>query len=180
MYEFGIKYKLDLIACNYTENNATITEPHNMTETEKYISSRSEISNIFDVLFIHSACAKLYKSEILKKHDIKFDIDMSLGEDFYFSLQYLMLVNRIGYIGSAYYRIDNINSHSLSKKYTHNLEDSLNMQYECWKKFVKCTPNIEEQYRKYHMNMGVYLMTIYFSNLFKFDAPKISPKKSLS
>lgn len=59
---------------------------------------------------------KLYKSEIIKIHNIRFEPNINFAEDFRFNLEYLKYVNMIGLIHTPvyYYRIDT--NGSLSKK----------------------------------------------------------------
>lgn len=59
---------------------------------------------------------KLYKADIIKMHNIKFESNVNFAEDFRFNLEYLKYVNKIALIHNPvyYYRIDT--NGSLSKK----------------------------------------------------------------
>lgn len=64
---------------------------------------------------LHPPCAKLYSHEIIKKHDIRFDESLSLGEDLLFNLDYLRWVNTCALISAnLYYYHDTANSLSKS------------------------------------------------------------------
>lgn len=52
----------------------------------------------FRDLFMQSACAKLYKSIIVKGNGLWFDPSMSVSEDFLFFLRYLGLINSFTFI----------------------------------------------------------------------------------
>lgn len=59
---------------------------------------------------------KLYKSSIIKEHNLRFESNVGFAEDFRFNLEYLKYVNKIALIHNPvyYYRVDT--SGSLSKK----------------------------------------------------------------
>ena len=81
----------------------------------------SILSNNFNCVY-----AKVYKLDILRKHHIKFDEKLPLGEDFNFNLEYLLSVSSMAYLNNSlyYYLADNSMATTIYRKnfYTHRQE----------------------------------------------------------
>ena len=55
-------------------------------------------------LILNSMCAKLYKREIIREHDITVNSKLDMGEDFQFNLSYIRYANLVDtYVASVYY-----------------------------------------------------------------------------
>lgn len=82
---------------------------------------KKEKSGIFSEDFIYYLdllkypFVKLYKSEIIKKNGLIFNVNMSAGEDQLFNLQYFYFVETYKYIHQKLYNYIDRNPHSLSK-----------------------------------------------------------------
>ncbi len=63
---------------------------------------------------------KRFCRAILREKDISFPLDLSVGEDFVFCLQYLMAVRSVGAIEDCLYVVDESNGESLSRRYDPN------------------------------------------------------------
>lgn len=163
--------KLDLVCCDHKEVNSTMSEKKLLNSKSVIALSKVTIAKYYDLFYLQSAWAKLFRLDILKKNNIFFDSNMNLGEDLNFSLRYLQYVKSIGYINSVKYIINNTNPYSLSKKYSENLERDIEVQYKSWEKLIVINPEIKKQYEQKHISFGMYLLKVYFGNLFRFDAP---------
>ena len=73
---------------------------------------------------------KLYKTELIKKHKIKFNHEYSYGEDLLFNYQYLEHVNTIACINQAHYHYRILGIGTLSSTIRHN---QFEIDYEQWK-----------------------------------------------
>lgn len=64
------------------------------------------------IFSLRSACARLFKKKIIDKHHMLFKADLFMGEDFLFSLEYLVLCRKIAILdkGNYYYRVNRANS----------------------------------------------------------------------
>lgn len=171
MLKMANQKKLDLVCCNHREINTTIMDSESESKESMLLTTSTEIAKALDSLYLQSACAKLFKLVTLKKEKIYFKKEMSLGEDLNFSLNYLLYVKRVGYIGTVSYIINNINPYSLSKKYAFNLENDITIQHNSWQKLITINPEIEKEYEKKHINFEYYLLKVYFGNLFRFNSP---------
>lgn len=61
---------------------------------------------LFDHYELHNngyVCSKLYKSQIVKTHNIHFDPRLHLYEDTYFALQYLVVINKVAFTADTNY-----------------------------------------------------------------------------
>lgn len=167
MYYFAEENKVDLVACNHIENNSTLYKGNINLSQEFIANSYEEIGEkIFDI-FPKSACAKLFRKNIINKNKILFPLDMHLGEDLYFTYTYLLYVNRIGKVCGSFYNIENININSLSKRFVPNIDKDLESQYLLWKKIFKKYPIAEQNYYKIHMQLSISMISSFANNLYK-------------
>lgn len=179
LYSLCEKEKLVFASCNHNEINSTVSQPEKNNEHSYVAHNKEDIANILDLLYIKSAWAKLFNRQFILDNRLAFDESMSLGEDLHFICRIMALTTNIGYVGNQYYHINNTNPYSLSKKYSKNLEHALEKQHTAWEILLNTNKWIENQYYKTHMDFDIYLMTIYFSNLFKYDSPKLSRRKKI-
>ena len=77
----------------------------------------------------------MYKTEIIKKHNITFNPNLSLGEDLYFNYEYLSHINSLISIPYTNYNYRVGNSESLSKKIRYNLFELCYNEWHTLKKF---------------------------------------------
>lgn len=178
MYNCAEKNQLDLISCSHTEFNATLYSGNSNIAEAFLADSPDEICKHFLDVFPKSACAKLFKRELLVKHKLYFQPHMKLGEDLYFTYSYILIVKKIGKV-EAFYRIQNVNSVSLSKRYVEEIIPDLEAQEILWKKVIKCYPQLEEHFYKKNMDYIVSLAIIFANNLYKSDCPLNHKQKML-
>lgn len=98
-----------------------------------------EKSEVLHELGISYCFARLFKREIINKNNIKFNEDLSTGEDAIFTCEYLCYAKRIVAIDKAYYHYVRSNNQSLSTKYVGNIDTFINL---VWTK-------LDELYLKY-------------------------------
>jgi glycosyltransferase involved in cell wall biosynthesis len=85
------------------------------------LNSKDEVMKVLPDLIknesINSPCNKLYKSNIIKDNDIKFDNLISIGEDALFNYKVFLKINCFAIIDNCFYHYIKDNSESLTKKY---------------------------------------------------------------
>lgn len=167
MINYAEKNNLDLVACSHIERNATLYGGNQNLATKFVARTLEEIgSKVFDI-FPKSACAKIFRKEIIQKNDIFFPEKMQLGEDLYFTYLFLLKTNTIGKVENVYYHIENVNPDSLSKRYVENIEQDLDKQFVLWEKLFCKYPNARKEYYKNHMYLPFTIMSMYANNLHK-------------
>lgn len=170
MYDCAERNQLDLVVCSHTEFNATLYSG-NSNLAEPFIAcSPDGICEHFSEIFPKSACAKLFKRELLIKHNLYFHPHMRLGEDLYFTYSYMLIAKRIGKVG-AFYRIQNVNATSLSKRYVEDIVPDLEAQELLWKRMTNAYPRLEEYFYKKNMDCIISLAIMFANNLYKSDCP---------
>ena len=80
---------------------------------------------------VRSPWGKLFKRDIIEKNNIKFPVEISLGEDYVFNMQYYRFVKHYRYVNKHLYNYFHRNRKCLSKGYT---IDSFDKQIEIIKK----------------------------------------------
>lgn len=177
MYELGQKYQLDIVSCGHAEKNATLYGGNNQTFDDFIALNSKEIGAHYMDIFPKSSCMKLFRANIIKDHHIRFDEGMSLGEDLYFAWSVLPYASRVGGIGSVFYRIENINPMSLSKKYVKGIGEDLIIQYRGWQKISKILPEAENVYYTENMDYGLSVIASFANNLFRIGCPYTAGQK---
>ncbi len=89
--------------------------------------------------FTNSVCNKMYISRIIKKENISFPEEVSMGEDLIFNLGYFGHCTKVTIIDNLLYNyVKNGNPHSLTAKYKENLFENQKMLYLKVKSFLSC------------------------------------------
>lgn len=117
----------------------------------------------------------LYRSEIIKKNNIKFNKDIKIGEDFIFNLE-VLINSKSAYVTDKtdyYYTIDNSNS-AMRTKYKSYLEKNLMLQYKIKRKLSEESRLYEvKHYRKDMANYYINnMLPLTFKNLF--NGPEVN------
>ena len=81
-------------------------------------------NNIYNTIF-RGPCAKFYKKELIK--DIRFDINMKVGEDSHFVFRYLCNIKSIRYIGNEANYIIRLSEQKSNVKYSSSIGGRINM-----------------------------------------------------
>lgn len=75
----------------------------------------------YDFLCVCGIWCKLYRSSIIREHQIRFDTSLSLGEDMLFMCDYLRKTNKVFFSNKVYYHYYRGNEESLFSRYSPNL-----------------------------------------------------------
>ncbi len=105
---------------HYADGKIVAIEPNN---TKSIIIEPSFSYELIDLLkknLFYGPVCKLYNSQIIKHHNIKFPIDCSLGEDLEFNFEYLRHISTIKTIATAHYHYRKLPSGSLFTKIRSN------------------------------------------------------------
>lgn len=69
---------------------------------------------------LYSPWGKLFERSIIKKNNIRFPVEINLGEDYVFNMQYYKFVKQYKYVNKYMYNYFHRKKRSLSKEYTIN------------------------------------------------------------
>lgn len=158
---------IDMVVARHTEENATIYGGNKNCENTFLTTNDSDIVEHFKSIHIGQAVGKLYKTQMIKEHEIKFPKEMSLAEDFYFVSEVLLYTNKVGLVDNTYYRIFNVNVNSLSKKYIDNIQLGINMQLDIWSRLNERYNGLDIAYAKEDMDYKLHKVKMFANNLFK-------------
>lgn len=89
------------------------------------VLDRADYMLLFEKILVQGPCLALYRTEIVRKHNIRMREDLSLAEDILFNLAYLDALDRtaIGIVNKPNYIYQDENPNSLYRKYRQNLLD---------------------------------------------------------
>lgn len=169
MYNFAKTYNLDLVSCSHIEKNTTLYGG-NINNADSFIAcTNKDIGKSIFCMYPKSACAKLFRKTIIDKNYLFFPEKMNLGEDMFFTFNFLINVTRIGKVDNVFYHIENVNPVSLSKRYVPNIGIDLEEQLTLWNKLFSHYEEARIQFYKEHMSVSLTALSIYANNLQKKD-----------
>jgi glycosyltransferase involved in cell wall biosynthesis len=137
------KTGVDLVLCGYCSHT---TKTCNVIPDNEGVFSLSEFTGFFSELFkktlINSPCNKLYQSNVIRENKLMFPLDINIGEDLLFNIDYLRNCKKVFLLKSPlyhYYKLENFSS--LTKLYKRNY-------FENRKAIFKRLNNFIEEYAK--------------------------------
>ncbi|MDK0703833.1 glycosyltransferase [Clostridium perfringens] len=101
----------DLSSCSFSNSQEGLSDINDYVEVEKIYKD-----NLFDFIMYDERCSgylwnKLFKREIILKHNLKFNDSICFYEDLIFVLQYLSVIDQMSFVDyKFYYYRDNPNS----------------------------------------------------------------------
>lgn len=101
---------------HYADGKIVAIEPDNTKSIEIGPSFSDELIDLLKKNLLYGPTCKLYNSQIIKHHNIKFPIDCSLGEDLEFNFEYLGHISTIKAIATSHYHYRKLPSGSLFTK----------------------------------------------------------------
>lgn len=168
LYSKAIQNNLDMVCGSIIEHNSTRMDYEKKNCGYSFVTKDDNIiGKNLSLLYLWSACGKLFKKDNIENIDLLFDEDMNIGEDLYFTYNYIMNFSNIGFVNTSSYHIENSDSNSLSKKYIDNIEHSLEEQVRLWTNFEEKRPILADWYYKTHLDFKFYQVTLFISNLYK-------------
>jgi len=157
---------IDLVCCGYSVFNENETKNYllNKTNNEKKILKSSILSLKYalnnNFYTARSCSAKIYKLDVIKNNNIRFNDDIYLLEDGIFNLKYLKYINKISIIEDALYYYRQIIS-SASHKYN---DDQLE-QYQKVEKVILNYIDNDSEKDYYYVICYQHLLTFISRNI---------------
>ena len=122
---------VQLVICGYkllylSDDNVVIEErkPPKVGKYEK-MEFIKNFGVLFKENFINSPCNKLYITEVIKKHNIRFIHNLHMGEDLLFNLEYINNCDAISIIDTPLYNYTKINKNSLTNSLMYTFKGDL-------------------------------------------------------
>ncbi|MEG1312349.1 MAG: glycosyltransferase family 2 protein [Romboutsia sp.] len=108
---------------NQRDNNDNNNKVFSKDEEISYMK-KERLFEIYDCFLLNSPCNKIYNSKFIKDNNIKFNEELSLGEDLLFNLEYIDYTNtNIVMVNKSDYLYILRDTESLDNKYYENLYD---------------------------------------------------------
>lgn len=133
--------KSDLVIVGYNniydDNTITSTPISDISGLYTKIKFLSEFGVFFERLLINTIWNKLYVKKIIDENNIKFDEDISLGEDLLFNIRYIEKCSNITVLDVCLYNYYHVNINSLTSKYKSNHFETEKFLYFNLRTFLK-------------------------------------------
>ena len=116
------KTNSDLVTCGFSELYSKKNVLLNFDEVQKIkntLNSKDYLEILKEKYLFNELWNKLYKTDIIKNNNIKFDTKLNLGEDFLFNIEYLKYSKKFSYINETLY-IYTDSREGLNLKYREN------------------------------------------------------------
>lgn len=113
--------------------------------------------------YVNGPYCKLFKSEIISKYNLSFDLNLSFGEDILFLMQYIIYcksMNISNYCG-YHYTIENINSLTRQKRCFNNVYLQYTKHMKYYEKIMSGTKYAEHVMHKQTLGMLTYFTNDY-------------------
>lgn len=111
---------MPIIGYKYIDENDKILD-EKFPYDQEGIFNKNNFYIFFEKYALNSPVNKIFNLDIIKKNNIRFEEDLSLGEDLIFVLEYIKYIDKFKVINKTYYRYLVSNNTSLSKKYRPDL-----------------------------------------------------------
>ncbi len=159
LYNSITKNDTDLAICGiiFVSNNNKKYSSFEKSKIFDNCYSDKEFMQLFENGLINSSCNKLYKSSIIKNHNLKFE-NFKIAEDIIFNVEYLKYTSKVSTIKEALYTYKLDNSH-LTKKVSEEMFVANTLLH---KNMLEYTP-IEN-----HVYINIFLYHQYLSLIIKF------------
>lgn len=132
----SIIFGSDLVICGYKseffDRNELNKVQYDFTEN-KWLEKKEFTENfgrLFKDYYINYPWNKLYKTNIIKKNSIQFDVDIKWGEDLIFNLEYLKHCKKMSFVREDLYVYNQRNSSSITSSYNKLFFDNQSVMYE--------------------------------------------------
>lgn len=152
----------------------------NLSTKEYEIISKKEYFCIYHLKLFNSNCNKIYEKKIILDNNIRFDKNLSLGEDLIFNLQYLRYTeDKIIFTNKSLYNYVLKDKESLDNKYQKNLFEIYRyLRFKTYKEAIRYNANNKE-FNQYHYKLYYESFRRILSNTFHKDNKTIFIKKLL-
>lgn len=161
LYSTIRKDDTDLVSCGIFQESLK----RKLTNKNGTFKSNAEVGSIINKINKSFVYGKLYKKDIIDSNNLKFDIDMSMGEDTLFVSSYLIFIEKgISIVEECLYNYLDASNESLSKKFYNNLP-------EIYEKIYNKNLEISLKFPKYKMEYPKekLILTMDIQNLYVMD-----------
>lgn len=149
--------KFDYVMINYNKYYNEKRVVKNFEVKDKEYNRKEFLENFWDLYnsnMINSPCNKIFKSPVLKKNRIRFDLKYDLGEDLLFNLEYINRCETFCTINQYLYNY-RCTTNSLTTKYRENyLETQLFLNNSIKRFFIQNNCYEEKQQREIQKNIA--------------------------
>lgn len=148
----------DLVICGkkVITKDAVIQEE---IKIEKSKVKKTDLLLLYQAKILNPPYCKLYKMDIIRKNQLQFDTNISVGEDLLFNLQYIdKILEPIAIVKENLYYYEKLNTNGLSEKYHKNM---LEMKTKIVKEMKKDIHVSQQQEREFE----IILFQLLFSSV---------------
>ena len=158
---------LDTIICAYKTTRSE-TPIINKLISNRVVSPDELISSCNDWHSSSAFCFSwrmIFKTELIKKSNIKYHEDITIGEDALFNMEVLCHSKKVYYFPKPLYCYRITELSTMAQKYKPNLERSLILQYEGQKKLITLFKNIHLSKKDFYEDIVKRYTLMLFNNL---------------
>lgn len=165
-------YKTDLVISGIVMKNkeSEIISTHTLPDGKYKLKKLIEMLEIdIPLICICGPCCKLYKTDIIKKNNLKFSKDLTMGEDTDFNIQYYYFAKEMKLMSNIYYSYMRENENSLFTKY---YPDFIYLNDKVFARFLNLIKD-----KKFPKQTILHFQKIYFQILFSSNNTNFKNKK---
>ncbi len=165
MYETLVRYSdnrvLPICTYNMVDENKTILDQKEIGDTVGEVDVK-DFFLLCENILLNSPFNKLYESTIVKKNNIRFDVNLSLGEDFLFVMQYIEYIEKFYIIDVPLYNYMTIKRESLSQLYRNDFYEIQRRIIQRIKELLERDQIVFNEYRNkfYTFSLDLYVQAL--------------------
>lgn len=179
MHETIILNKVDIVAVGVVMENAHGKPIENKTTGLVSVAFKNpEIGVLINEINFSYSVAKFFRREFVSKSQLRFNTDLSLGEDALFTCDYLTHVNSVALISKPFYHYVKCNNESLSTKYSPGVEQFIQMIWDRLEQLYEKFPELKQlQHRHDNSSRAINSAKMHLHNIYKKECPLASNER---
>jgi len=123
--------------------------------------NKEDFFKLYKKYLINSPCNKIYVTKIINDNNIRFNEELSLGEDLLFNLEYMRYINEIKIVNKALYNYIRTDEESLDNKYYENLFEIYKyLNSELYRYMKEFKVDLKEEEKDFYSSYFYMLMKV--------------------
>lgn len=128
--------------------------------------NKEDFFKLYKRWLINSPCNKIYVTQIINDNNIRFNEELSLGEDLLFNLEYMRYIDEIRIVNKALYNYIRTDEESLDNKYYENLFEIYKyLHSELYRYMKEFRVDLKEEEKDFY-NLYFYMLMRVLNNTF--------------
>lgn len=135
----------------------------------------NEIEFFYPLIYISGPCCKLYRRGVIESEKIRFPLDLTISEDFFFNQKVLSLAKKVALSDEIYYHYRFENADSLSHTFYDDYYEMTTFVYDNMRELLQrfgCSNEARARFELTYFHALLYGITTCYSNHYSETVPE--------